>query len=120
MKKNKILPFACQFKKIFKNGAVQVDYVPSQHDKFPIKIVPKEHGISDTEQFFKNLKSEQTNPAKPQVEGKESGIKEWKIPSSSDKSKVYTVTRKADGSFSCTCPQFVYRKKVCKHISQLQ
>ncbi len=120
VKKNNKLPFACIFKKTFKNGAVQIDYMPSQYDKFPIKVIPKEHGITDAEQFFKNLESEQANPAKSQAKDKESGVKEWKIPSSSDKSKVYIVTRRGDGSFACTCPHFVYRKKVCKHISQLQ
>jgi len=118
VKKNKKLPFACKFKKFFKNGAAQIDYNPSQYDKFPIKIVPKDHGISDLEEFLKDLKSEQVNPAKPQKEDKVSGVKQWEITSSSDKSKVYTVTQKANGSFTCTCPQFVYRKKVCKHISQ--
>lgn len=118
VKKNKKLPFACKFKKFFKNGAAQIDYNPSQYDKFPIKIVPKDHGISDLEEFLKDLKSEQVNPAKPQKGDKVSGVKQWEITSSSDKSKVYTVTQKADGSFTCTCPQFVYRKKVCKHISQ--
>jgi hypothetical protein len=118
VKKNKKLPFACRFNKVFKNGAVQVDYNPSQYDKFPIRIVPKEHGISDLEKFFKDLKSEPVNPAKPQEGAKVSGVKQWEIPSSSDKSKIYTVTQKADGSFTCTCPQFVFRKTVCKHISE--
>jgi len=118
VKKNKKLPFACKFNKLFKNGAAQVDYNPSQYDKFPIKIVPKEHGISDLEQFFKDLKSEQVNPVNPQEGSKVSGVKQWEIPSSSDKSKIYTVTQKADGSFTCTCPQFVFRKTVCKHISE--
>lgn len=118
VKKNKKLPFACKLKKFFKNGAAQIDYNPSQYEKFPIKILPKDHGISDLEEFFKDLKSEQVNPAKPQKEDKESGVKQWEIASSSDKSKVYTVTQKADGSFTCTCPQFVFRKKVCKHISE--
>lgn len=118
VKKNKKLPFACKFNKVFKNGAVQVDYNPSQYDKFPIKIVPKEHGLSDLEQFFKDLKSEQVNPAKPQEGRKESGVKQWEIPSSSDKSKIYTVIQKADGSFTCTCPQFLFRKTACKHISE--
>ncbi|MHA1104593.1 MAG: hypothetical protein ACTSPN_02600 [Promethearchaeota archaeon] len=118
VKKNKKLPFACKFKKIFKNGAAQVDYNPSQYEKFPIKIVPKDHGISDLEEFFKDLKSEQVNPTKPQKGDKESGVNHWEIASSSDKSKAYTVTQKADGSFTCTCPQFVFRKTVCKHISE--
>jgi hypothetical protein len=118
VKKNKKLPFACNFKKFFKNGAAQIDYNPSQYDKFPIKIVPKNHGILDLEGFLNGLKSEQINPVKPQKGDKVSGVKQWEVPSSSDKSKVYTVTQKADGSFTCTCPQFVYRKKVCKHISE--
>ncbi|MHA1191878.1 MAG: hypothetical protein ACTSP9_06230 [Promethearchaeota archaeon] len=120
VKKKKKLPFACKFKKFFKNGAAQIDYNPSQYDKFPIKIVPKDHGISDLEEFFKDLKSEQINPAKPQEGDKVRGVKQWEIASSSDKSKVYTVTQKVDGSFTCTCPQFVFRKKVCKHISECQ
>ena len=118
VKKNKKLPYACKFKKFFKNGAAQIDFNPSQYEKFPIKIVPKDHGISDLEEFFKDLKSEQVNPAKPQKGDTVSGVKQWEIASSSDKSKVYTVTQKGDGSFTCTCPQFVFRKKVCKHISE--
>jgi hypothetical protein len=118
VKKNKKLPFACKLNKVFKNGAAQIDYNPSQYDKFPIKIAPKKYGISDLELFFKDLKSEQVNPTKPKEEDKISGLKQWQIPSSSDKTKIYTVTQNADGSFTCTCPQFVFRKKSCKHITE--
>lgn len=43
--------------------------------------------------------------------------KTWRIQSSSDKNKSYIVTLGADGTWKCTCPQFTYRKKICKHIS---
>jgi len=44
--------------------------------------------------------------------------KQWKIQSSSNKNKSYIVTLKEDGSWTCTCPQFTFRKKQCKHISE--
>lgn len=44
--------------------------------------------------------------------------KKWTIQSSSDKNKSYTVTLGADGAWKCSCPQFTYRKKICKHISE--
>jgi len=50
IRKNKKFPYACKFSKFFKNGAAQINYNPTQHDKFPLKIVPKEHGISDIEE----------------------------------------------------------------------
>ena len=118
IRKKKKFPYACKFSKFFKNGAAQVNYAPSQHDKFPLKIIPKEHEIPNIEDFFKNLKTEGKNPFTPQTSDKESGARQWDVASSSDKTKVYTVTKKADGSFECTCPQFRFRKKVCKHITE--
>ena len=44
--------------------------------------------------------------------------KHWTLKSSSNANKSYTITLKADGSWSCTCPQFTFRKKQCKHISE--
>ena len=113
IRKNKKFPYACKFAKYFKNGAAQINYNPTQHDKFPIKIVPKQHGISDIEEFFKDLKPEGKNPITPQEGDKKGAVNQWAIQSSSDKSKVYTVTKRADGTFDCTCPQFKFRKKTC-------
>ncbi len=44
--------------------------------------------------------------------------KQWTIKSSSDSNKSYIITLKADGTWKCTCPQFTFRKKLCKHISE--
>lgn len=46
--------------------------------------------------------------------------KSWTIQSSSDKNKSYIVTLKADNTWECSCPQFTYRKKICKHISEFK
>jgi len=46
--------------------------------------------------------------------------KQWIIQSSSDANKIYTVTLTVDGVWKCTCPQFSFRKKLCKHISGCQ
>lgn len=118
VKKNKKFPYACKFTKFFKNGAAQINYNPTQHDKFPMKIVPKQHDISDIEEFLKDLKTEGKNPIAQQAGDKEGAVNQWDIASSSDPSKVYTVTKKAKGTFECTCPQFKFRKKICKHITE--
>ncbi len=56
------LPWACIFVKLFKNGAAQVDYAPTQWDKFALKVEPADHGISDVQAFFQHG-SEPANPA---------------------------------------------------------
>lgn len=116
------LPFACEVSKFFKNGNVQVDYTPTKFDSFALKIVPKEHQIENAEEFFEGLES-QANPiqAKQESPGKSSDSEqEWQMSSSSDSSKTYTVRKKADGPFSCTCPHHVYRKAECKHIKEVK
>jgi len=118
IRKKSKFPYACKFAKFFKNGAAQINYNPTQHDKFPLKIVPKQHDISNIEEFFKDLKTEGKNPITPQAGDKKGVVNQWEIPSSSDKTKVYTVIKKADGTFDCTCPQFKFRKKTCKHITE--
>ena len=47
-----------------------------------------------------------------------SKVKTWKIQSSNKKSS-YTVTRKEDGFYSCTCKGFMFRKS-CRHIDQVK
>lgn len=43
-------------------------------------------------------------------------MKSWIVPSQSDPKKDYVVVLNDDGSWSCECPDFRYRKKECKHI----
>jgi hypothetical protein len=40
----------------------------------------------------------------------------WQVQSESDKNKFYTVSRSSDGTFGCSCPHWIFRKKMCKHI----
>ncbi len=51
--------YACTFSKFFNNGSAQVNYSPTNFDKFPIKIVPKQHGLTHVELvgLLKNLKT---------------------------------------------------------------
>nr|MDO8109770.1 hypothetical protein [Candidatus Sigynarchaeota archaeon] len=52
VKANSKLPFACKFTKLFKNGAAQVDYTPTQWDNYALKVDPKQHGIDDVQTFL--------------------------------------------------------------------
>lgn len=47
-------------------------------------------------------------------------VKRWKVPSSSDASKTYTVALKKDGSYACSCPEWIYRRRECHHIRQVK
>ncbi len=123
VQENKRFPFACHLAKIFKNGNAQVDYKPTQFESFALKIVPEMHGIEDTEEFFKSLETEKSNPVQSTqlIQSKDAESKpaqHWTIKSSSDPTKSYTVTQNEDGSWSCTCPHWSYRKTECKHIKQ--
>ena len=44
-------------------------------------------------------------------------VQKWRVPSRSDPSKVYTVSKTADGKYECSCPQWIYRRKECYHIT---
>jgi hypothetical protein len=118
IRKSKKLPYGCNVVKFFKNGAAQVNYKPSDYDNFSLKIMPKEHGVNNTEEFLKDLVVSE-NPIKtevsktPQTQGKQ-----WEIPSSSDPDKKYIVKYTEGGSWSCSCPQFTFRRSECKHIQE--
>jgi hypothetical protein len=43
-------------------------------------------------------------------------VNNWEVQSESNPEKFYTVSRADSGEFGCSCPQWVYRKKICKHI----
>lgn len=49
-------------------------------------------------------------------------VKSWDIPSSSS-SKIYKVSQRADGNFSCDCPGHKFKpapKPDCKHIREVK
>ena len=49
---------------------------------------------------------------------KKEKVRQWNIESSSDPTKIYKITLYDDGSYACSCPQWIYRRKDCKHIIQ--
>jgi len=117
---NKRFPFTCHLAKIFRNGNAQINYEPTQFESFALKIIPKMHGIENIEGFFKGLETEKSNPVQP-IESKDIETKpaqNWTIKSSSNPAKSYSVSRDENGSWSCTCPHWTYRKSECKHIKQ--
>lgn len=123
IQENKKFPFACSLAQIYKNGNGKVNYKPTQFDSFSLKIVPEIHDIENTEDFFEGLETEKSNPIRPiqPIQTKDAETKpaqHWTIKSSSDPTKSYTVSRNEDGSWSCTCPHWTYRKTECKHIKQ--
>ena len=87
-------------------------------DKFQGLIVKFIRNVT-TEKAGKHEES-RTNALTKEKEAKKTEEKQWTIQSSSDVNKTYTVTLKVDGTWKCTCPQFTFRKKLCKHISKCQ
>lgn len=47
-------------------------------------------------------------------------LKQWQIESESKPGKYYTVSLDDNGNYSCSCPQWIYRHKECKHIRTAQ
>ena len=43
-------------------------------------------------------------------------VDKWSVQSENDNEKFYTVSRAEDGSFGCSCPQWIFRHQTCKHI----
>lgn len=46
--------------------------------------------------------------------------KMWYIDSASQLNTHYVVRLCTDGSFVCTCPDFIYRDNQCKHIKKVK
>ena len=44
----------------------------------------------------------------------------WQVRSHSDPSKHYVVSLRKDGVLECSCPQWIYRRKECKHIQEVR
>ena len=59
------------------------------------------------------------NEQSTKVMGKET-VKCWYVESWSNPNKKYKVCQLSDGSFSCSCPAWVYRRQECKHIQQVK
>lgn len=102
----------CEVKNFYKNGAVQIDYIPTKFDKFSLKIDSKEEGIEDPRSFFTGLSKAYTTAPTGKTK------QEWTIASSSDPKKKYRVTVDEKGEWKCTCPHFTFRKQECKHIKE--
>jgi Fanconi anemia group M protein len=47
-------------------------------------------------------------------------LRSWRVPSESKPGVEYTVTLSDDGSWSCTCPHYTYRRVECKHILKVK
>jgi hypothetical protein len=119
IKLNKIIPYGCKVSMFYKNGSVKVDYMPSDYDKFALRILPKIHNILDMRGFFDGLNSIWVNPIHGQESNRASSSPKqtWRVVSGSDPNKSYTVSL-SKGKWSCSCPQFRFRKQQCKHINK--
>jgi len=47
-------------------------------------------------------------------------VKYWFVDSFSNEGKRYKVCQLEDGSFTCSCPEWIFRRKECKHIQQIK
>jgi Fanconi anemia group M protein len=47
-------------------------------------------------------------------------LRSWRVPSETKPGVEYTVTLGDDGSWSCTCPHYTYRRVECKHILKVK
>jgi hypothetical protein len=123
VKENEKLPPNCVISRKLKADKYKIDYNPSTHIKFSLKIIPSKYGISTTiEELFIKSKSrlvfgiedyrEETSP--------EHKKHSWSVESKSDPNKRYEVSLDSEGNWSCTCPHHVFRNAICKHIKEIQ
>ena len=47
-------------------------------------------------------------------------MRSWRVPSETKPGVEYTVTLNDDGTWSCTCPHYTYRRTECKHILKVR
>ena len=47
-------------------------------------------------------------------------VKQWKVPSESNPSKLYTVSMDTNGNYVCHCWPFLRSRTTCKHIEQVK
>jgi len=44
-------------------------------------------------------------------------MRQWNIESFTIPGKEYKVSQLKDGSYQCSCPNWIYRRRQCKHIN---
>ena len=44
----------------------------------------------------------------------------WKVQSHSNPDKIYTVAKRREGGWECSCPHWIFRRALCKHIEEVQ
>jgi len=42
--------------------------------------------------------------------------RQWDIPSDSEEGKTYKVSLTMEGELQCSCPRWVFKRELCKHI----
>jgi len=47
-------------------------------------------------------------------------VKKWKVPSSSNPDKAYTVSLTKEGAYECSCPTWIYRRQECHHVRTIK
>jgi len=47
-------------------------------------------------------------------------IRKWEVPSFTNPDKIYTVSLTKNGEYQCSCPQWIFRRKECKHIKMIR
>ncbi len=76
LKEHNKLPFGCEFKKVFKNGNIKINYSPTQYENFTLKLKPEHYPLehinpedsdegptyNELVEYFKNLDEVEENP----------------------------------------------------------
>ena len=45
-------------------------------------------------------------------------LKSWNVPSRSSQSVFYTIDLWGDAKLTCSCPNSIFNRKVCRHIKE--
>jgi hypothetical protein len=46
-------------------------------------------------------------------------LKQWTIPSDNDPDKTYKVSLTPEYEFQCSCPRWIFKRELCKHIQDV-
>jgi hypothetical protein len=69
------MPYGCYIYKEFKNKNIQVNFEPNKFDKVIMKLTPGDFDIEDVQDFFRELKPVEENPAESESEKLEGDFK---------------------------------------------